>query len=336
MAPKILFVDDDVNILSGFQRNLRNRFQVATASSAEQGMRLLMAEPFAVVVSDYRMPKMNGVEFLAWAAAELPDCVRVLLTGEADTRAAVAAVNQGHIYRFLMKPCPALTLEKTLADALKHYDLITGEKQLLERTLLGSMEVLTEILNLVNPVAFSRADRLYRIVKQVLALLDLPDKWEFEIAAMLSHIGCITIPFEILDKVSNGKELTEKERALYLKYPATGARLLEKIPRLELVAQIIEKQTQPCPPIPPWQALEEADRLSLGCQLLALASQWDKDVSKGLPKAAILAELRTQGYPLGLLKAVAESGSAPNGDGFQDDFVARISLRDDAGFRSCC
>ena len=305
MAEKILFVDDDANILNGFQRNLRNRFSVVVAESADRALETLKKDSsFAVIVSDFRMPAMNGVQFFSRTSAEWPDCVRVLLTGEADTRAAAAAINQGNIFRYLAKPCPALTLEKTLEEAVKHHTLITAERVLLKRTLRGSMEVLTEVLNLVHPVAFSRSNRICHIVQQILPSIDTPNKWEFEIAAMLSHIGCITVPFQILDKVRNGHDLSKAEHAIYWSHPETGRLLLEKIPHLELVAQIIGNQAQPLKPIAAWQQIETADRLTLGSHLLRLALEVEEGTSKRLNKAAIMAGLRSKSLHPALLKVL--------------------------------
>jgi DNA-binding NtrC family response regulator len=85
MNEKILFVDDDENLLASYQRQLRNKFAVATAPGGEQGLKVIGSEgPFAVIVSDFRMPGMDGVQFLAKAREAAPDTVRVMLTGYAD------------------------------------------------------------------------------------------------------------------------------------------------------------------------------------------------------------------------------------------------------------
>jgi len=308
MPPKILFVDDDINILSGFQRNLRNRFAVSVADSGEKALKMLGEDSsFAVIVSDFRMPSMNGVEFLAKAAAEWPDCVRVLLTGEADTRAAGAAVNQGQIFRFLSKPCPVFTLEKTLNEAVKQHELITSERVLLESTLRGTMSVLTELMNVLHPAIFSRSDRIARIAKTILRNLKVSNKWEFEIAAMLSQIGCITIPAEIMAKVWKGHAMSEQELAVYLTHPVVGSKMLEKIPRLELVAQIVATQAQVTAPLPAWQDLEKVDRAALGSHLLKLAIDVEHCTSRELGKPAIFLELRAKNHHPELLKALEEA-----------------------------
>ena len=308
MADKILFVDDNVNLLSAIQRNFRKQFDIVTASSPGQALALLQSEgPFSIIVSDLRMPGISGVDLLAKAAEEWPDTVRILLTGEADTQAAMAAVNQGQVYRFLSKPFPLPALAQILVAALAQYNLVVSEKVLLEKTLSGSIKVLTEILCLTHPLAFSRANRARNTVKQLLADMDLADNWEFEIAAMLSQIGCITLPKDLLQKLCDGSELTENERALYESHPATGSRLLENIPRLETVARIIEKQGEIIEPLPLGQRLEDADRVLLGSHLLKLALELDLFTSRGLTTSAALAQMQAGNhlYPPELLKALA-------------------------------
>ncbi len=104
-ASRILFVDDDPNILSAYQRNLRKRFPISTALNAEQGLELLQSEgPFAVIVADMQMPGTNGIQFLRKAREKAPDSVRLMLTGNADQKTAMDAVNEGHVFSILNKP----------------------------------------------------------------------------------------------------------------------------------------------------------------------------------------------------------------------------------------
>lgn len=308
MAEKILFVDDNLNLLNAIQRNLRKQFDIVIASSPGQALTVLQNEgPFSVLVSDLKMPGISGVDLLAKAAAEWPDTVRILLTGEADTQAAMAAVNEGHVYRFLMKPFPIPALAQTLKAALAQYNLLVSEKVLLEKTLSGSVKVLTEVLCLTHPLAFSRANRIRSTVKQLLADTSLANRWEFDIAAMLSQIGCITLPKDLLQKLFDGTELTVSERALYESHPATGSRLLENIPRLETVARMIEMQGEDIGPLPPGQCLEDADPVHLGAHLLKMALELDLLTSRGLVISAALAQMQMSShiYPPELLKRLA-------------------------------
>ena len=308
MVEKVLFVDDNTNLLTAIQRNLRKQFEIVIASSPAQALDLLRCErPFGVVVSDLRMPHMSGVELLSKTAAEWPDTVRILLTGEADTRAAIAAVNEGHVYRFLTKPFPLPALAQVLTAALAQYRLVTTEKVLLEKTLNGSVKVLTEVLCLTHPLAFSRASRIRDTVRQLLLHTGLANRWEFEMAAMLSQIGCITMPVDILQKLNDGAELSLDEQTLYKSHPATGSRLLESIPQLETVARIIEQQEESIQPLPADQSLGEADRVLLGTHILKLALALDHFTVRGLTRSAALAQLQggDHVYPPELLKALA-------------------------------
>ena len=115
--PKILCVDDEPNVLDGLNRVLFNYFDVTTATSGKQGLRLMDEQDFYVVVSDMRMPEMNGAQFLSHAKEKSPDTVRLLLTGHSDVDSAIAAVNEGNIFRFLFKPCPEKQLIGHLNDA---------------------------------------------------------------------------------------------------------------------------------------------------------------------------------------------------------------------------
>jgi DNA-binding NtrC family response regulator len=134
MSERILFVDDDPRVLEGYRRTLRRQTHVYVASSPAEGLRLLCeAGPFALVVSDMRMPLMNGAQFLAKVREQDPDTVRMILSGHADQPATLAAVNDGHIYRFLDKPCPPEQLLGAVKDGLEHYrSLIAAKRSLPE------------------------------------------------------------------------------------------------------------------------------------------------------------------------------------------------------------
>jgi len=243
VSNKILFVDDDASILAGFQRNLRGRFAVDVAPGGADGLVALSEHgPYAVVVADMRMPGMDGVRFLAQVRARAPETVRIMLTGNSDQHTAMEAVNEGRIFRFLTKPCPPEDLARALDAGLEQYRLVTAERELLEKTLSGSMKVLIEMLSLVNPAAFGRATRIRRYVRHMVRCLEVADRWEFEVAAMLSQIGCVTLPAETLEKVWAGEELSEDEARTYRNHPAAGARMLANIPRLERVAGMIADQ----------------------------------------------------------------------------------------------
>jgi response regulator RpfG family c-di-GMP phosphodiesterase len=237
---KILFVDDDLNILSGYMRALRKRCQFETAVGGEEGLMMLEHDgPFAVVISDRQMPQIDGVKFLSQVKQKSPDTVRIMLTGNADLESTIELVNQGNLFRFLTKPCSVEVIGKAIDDALTQYRIVTAERELLEKTLRGSVQVLVEILSIVDPNSFGRAQRLKDRIGPLAKAMGLPNTWELELAAMLSQIGHVTIPTHLTSKGNTGQALTAIEREMLESVPEIGRRLLMNIPRLQNVAEIV-------------------------------------------------------------------------------------------------
>ncbi|HEY6229177.1 MAG TPA: HD domain-containing phosphohydrolase [Verrucomicrobiae bacterium] len=240
---RILFVDDDPNVLSAYQRTLRKRYTLDTASSGDAGLALMEKDgPYAVIVADMQMPGMNGVDFLKHAMQKSPDSVRLMLTGNADQKTAADAVNHGHVFSFLSKPCPAESLEAALENALRQYQLICAEKELLEETLNGSIKVLTDILAIVDPEAFGHAQRLREEIRGVAKWFGVPRAWEYELGAMLSQIGTVAIPPTVLARHRTGQGLSPTEKEMIASIPEIGANLIANIPRMAPVAEIVRYQ----------------------------------------------------------------------------------------------
>jgi serine phosphatase RsbU (regulator of sigma subunit) len=122
MKDKVLLVDDDAMVLAGLKRQLRNQFRIETALSGKEALKRIEEKgPFAVIVSDYFMPGMNGIEFLCRVKETDPDTVRMMLTGSADMSTAIQAVNEGSIFQFHPKPCPTDTLGKAIQSGIEAY-----------------------------------------------------------------------------------------------------------------------------------------------------------------------------------------------------------------------
>lgn len=295
MTERILFVDDEPNVLASIQRQFRKRFDLVTAEGGEEALRVLKEQgPFAVIVSDMRMPGMNGVELLARTKDLYPEMVRLMLTGNADQETAMEAVNAGQIFRFLTKPCPQATFITSLALALRQYRLIIAERELLQKTLKGSVNVLAELLGVANPLAFSSGVRLKNSVVSIAESLHLTGLWQYEIAALLSQIGCVTIPGEVLNKVVSGQTLTPEEEAMYQEHPHAGAILLEKIPRLENVAKMIELQQKSYEEYDDELKKAEFEEVLIGAQILKAATDFDRFLYQGMSPAAARLQMRKQ------------------------------------------
>jgi response regulator RpfG family c-di-GMP phosphodiesterase len=281
MTEKVLFVDDEPILLQGYQRLLHKEFQITTAVGGAAALTMIQhLGPFAVVLSDMRMPEMNGVEFLLKVKALASDAVRMMLTGVSELRTAIDAVNEGNIFRFLSKPCNKETLVKVVNEGLAQHRLICAEKELLENTLRGTVAVLTEVLGVVSPAAFSRAMRIPRYVHHVVTRLSLGSPWKFEVAAMMSQLGCVTLDPDTLETVYAGGELSPQEEAHYITHPRVAQDLLKNIPRLEPIARMIAQQYESSPPAGDTDNPEPED-VRLGARLLRAALTFDALLRKG-------------------------------------------------------
>jgi response regulator RpfG family c-di-GMP phosphodiesterase len=286
----ILLVDDDIRVVSALQRRLYKSYPVEIAGGAVEALEAIAGASYAVVVSDLQMPGMNGIEFLSRVKETSPETVRVLLTGQADLVAAIAAVNEGCVFRFLTKPCPDELLTKTLDAALDQHRLIIGERDVLQETLMSTVGVLVEILAAIQPAAFGRAWRVRRHVRTVAQEMKLGDLWQFEVAAMLSQIGCISIDPDVLRRYDAGEQLSAAEADQLLSHARVGRTLLEQIPRLHSVSQMIDRQHH---------AFNGNDgfrpgtyMVALGAQLLHAALDFDRLTGMGHSAEDALIEMR--------------------------------------------
>jgi response regulator RpfG family c-di-GMP phosphodiesterase len=291
MTKQILCVDDEPNVLQAFERQFRKQFELHTALGPEKGLEKLSQNgPFAVVVSDLRMPGMNGIEFLARVRENWPDTVRIMLTGQADLSAAIAAVNQGNVFQFLSKPCPSEMLARALDAGLNQYRLIVSERELLEQTLRGSIGVMSEILSLANPLAFSRAERIRRYTLHIAHHLNLAGAWQYELAAMLSQIGCVAVPPNVLDKYYDAQRLDAREQTILASQGQIGQKLLAQIPRMEEVAEMVGNQH--LDRIEPGGTTEA---VAIGSRLLKIALDFDELAMRGTEPATALSAMGNRG-----------------------------------------
>ena len=280
MNNTILFVDDDIRVVTALQRSLYKDYQVEIAGGPKEALDAICESAYAVVVSDLDMPGMNGIEFLKQVRRLSPDTMRILLTGKANLEAAIASVNDGNIFRFLTKPCPQQLLTETLDAALAQYRLIRAESDSLQETVMGTVGVLIDILGVAQPAAFSRTLGIRRHMRGLAAELNLDHLWEFEAAGLLSQIGCISVAPEVLEKHIAGKELAPDEKRQILLHPHVGRKLLQRVPRLHTVGRIIERQLEA---FQSTSSLEpEALTIAMGAQTLRVALDYEHFLSLGL------------------------------------------------------
>lgn len=264
---KVLFVDDDPLVLASIVRQFRRRFNLETAAGVPEAMVTLRTKgPFAVVVSDLRMPAVDGIQFFSRLLQASPDTIRILLTGHAGLETVIDAINQGNIFRFLTKPCPQPVLEAAVVAALRQYRLVTAERVLLEQTVNGMITVLNEVLGVANPAAFNRANRVRRLMSRLAEILQPRERWAWEAAGSLSLLGCIALAPETLDKLFQNIPLTLAEHQLFMNHPGVASSLIGSVPRLEKVAEIVAHQELPA---------NSGGQISLGARALKAALDYD-------------------------------------------------------------
>lgn len=314
MSERILFVDDEASILEMIQWQVAGHFDADFAEGPENGLRVVQEKgPYAVVVSDMSMPGTDGATFLSSVRDLHPDTVRLMLTGTHDLTSVHAAINRGGVYRFLTKPCASEALVSTIEDALRYHRLLTSERELLERTLRGAVEVMAETLGMANPDAFSRASRLRARVARVAEVLGVKSRWEMEIAALLSQLGCVTLSEGTVAKLREGRALVDWERRAVAEHPRIAERLIGRIPRLERVARMVGAQLDASSQVPSGEPCDW-DPEVLGAQVLRVVGRFDDLVSRGAPRRTALEKLLEEAPPLpyAIVKALEQvEGTEP-------------------------
>lgn len=293
MNDRVLFVDDEVSVLNGIKRRFGNQYTVATAASGEEALKVVQSQgPFAVVVTDMRMPNMDGLQFIQAARPKSPDTIFIMLTGNQDQATVTRALNEGSIFRFLTKPCDGPSMVAAVEAGLHQYQLITSEKELLQRTFVGAVSVLTDILELVQPGTFGRAQRVQDIVASLQERLRMPSHWECSLATRLALVGFALLPERDRTEFETGNCYGPQLHELISAAAAVGHRVIERIPRLDNVAKIVGMIAAVDGNMLLSRTMSELDRIRSFATLLRIAIEWDYLVHQGLSREDALDELR--------------------------------------------
>jgi response regulator RpfG family c-di-GMP phosphodiesterase len=287
-SPRILCVDDEPRVTEGLALLLRRDYQVMTAVSGQAALEMIkdVGAP-AVVMSDMRMPVMDGATFLKTIRRLYPETARILLTGEPGRDAAVSAINEGQIFRFLTKPCSPEHVRAAVEAAVAYHRLLAAERTLLQETLIGCIRALIDVLAITNPVAFGRSNRVKRLAMDIAAAAGHKSFWQLEAAAMLSQIGYISLPVELVEKLYYGSVLTRDEGVLADGAPAVAQKLLGHIPRLQPVMEILAISQQPNGDSPDGFVM-------VGANILRLVLEYDTQIARGNSVEAAVQAVRAK------------------------------------------
>lgn len=308
--PRVLCVDDEPRILTAIERNLRGVLDLSLAGGGAEALARLRGAtaPYAVVVADMRMPEMNGIALLSQVRREFPDTTRILLTGYADLESVVQAVNEGHIFRFLGKPCSTTVLLDAIRAGVRQHELVTSEKVLLEQTVRGSIDALVGVLALASPTLFGRASRIKHLARLLGEAGGVPDLWQVEMAAQLAQIGRITLPDTTAAKLAGGEPLTDAESEMIERMPAVTRNIVGGLPRLEPVLEIIDHIDLRFDGSGSPRRAPVGEDIPPGARVLKLAGRIEELRARGYSTRRVLDSLRVEegAYDPALLKAYVE------------------------------
>lgn len=274
----LMIVDDDANVLAGFRRSIGRKWNLVTAQGGPAAITLVKEKgPFAVIITDMQMPGMNGIEFLEAVRPLAKDSVLMMLTGNVDQATAAQAINRGHVFRFLNKPCTPETMDAAIAAGMRQYELITAERVLLRDTLAGSIRLLTDAMTLSRPTLAISTAAVRANAQRIANKIGLSSDWRLPIAASLSLLG-----FAVMRELSDAAMF---EEANLQECTRSGAKLLHHIPRLAQVSEIVSS----CCDDTPFHALNAASTVALPARVLRVAIDIER-VRRGVCKATEITE----------------------------------------------
>lgn len=304
MNNKILCVDDEEAILRGFKLNLNNKFELHFASDGIEGLELFKREGgFAAVLSDMRMPRMSGAEMLHEIKKIDSEVVTVLLTGHTDFESAMAAVNDGNVFRMLSKPCPPDVLRKVLKDAIEQYDLITSKRILLDQTLRGAVDALSQSLAITQPLFFGRAQRVRRMANGLAEAVQLVESWRVGVAAIFSQLAYLSIPNHLSESVYYRKDLKPELKAMLKDLPEETLKIIDLIPGLTDIREILQRID-----IQPKFEVDDGSGIRTAASILRVALDYDYYQEQGHADALIIQTLisRADTYDQKITEALSQ------------------------------
>lgn len=287
MPARVLFVDDDVALLKSIQRNLCFDYDLSIAESGQHGLELIKNQkPYSVIVTDMRMPIMDGIRFINEARKITPDSIFLMLTGNQDIDTSIKAVNQGQVFRFLTKPCETEDIKTAIEIAHRQFELVQTEKELLHKTFVGAISLMMDVVESVHPDTLQQAQRIDAIMRACEESLGVSGNWEFRLVARVSLVGFTLMPCDEQIKLQQLGPAEKESQLLLEKMALTSSRLMGRIPRLERVTEILRKQaTADCSA---FKEPYEGNDPDLGAVLLRVAMYWCNLIHHGLcPKEAL-------------------------------------------------
>jgi response regulator RpfG family c-di-GMP phosphodiesterase len=293
--PTILIVDDVPDNLSLMNGVLKDLYNIKIANSGEHALKVVQTgAPPDIILLDIMMPEMDGYEVCRRLKSnkKTSDIPVIFVTAKDQEEDEAKGFKIGAV-DYITKPISPVIVRARVKTHISLRNTQQRLQDLLKKTLSGSIQVLVDILELVNPTAFSRSSRIRRILNGMVKELELPDAWRYDLAGMLSQIGCVTIPPDTLNHFHQGLELSEAEKKLCADLPKVGSELIANIPHLDQVAWMIARQNDPFDENEP-EDFNERDPVVLGGQLLKIVTRYVHSISSGMSENESIIEMKKQ------------------------------------------
>lgn len=298
MKYNILVTDDEIDNLQLFKRTLRNNYNVFLANSGFEAIEILKNNKIDMIISDHKMPGMDGVELMKKTLALAPDSVRILITAYTDSSTLMSAINEGKIHRYIRKPWNPSDLLNIIMASFDVYQLNIDNQSLaldLKELFSGTISAITEALDAKDHYTFGRSKRVTYYSLKIGQALDLSDTQlsELELAGLLHDIGMIGVPENILNKPGN---LTADEFDEIKKHVVTGIKILEEIKQLRSVIRVVSLHHERFDGKGyPYGLI--GDDIPIESQIIAVADTYDGMTSdrayrKGLPHTFAIDEIK--------------------------------------------
>ncbi len=239
---KLLIVDDEPDNLALLYRTLRGKYDIAKSTSPLMALEMLQKEHFHCILSDHKMPEMDGVEFLKRSCEISPDTMRLLVTAYTDAGILIDAINYAKIYRYIKKPYNPDELLLIVENALEYWQLKYDNSALvndLKDLFAGTITAIVEALDAKDSYTLGRSRRVTFYAVKIAKALHLSETTtgKIELAGLLHDIGMIGVSDDILSKV---EKLTQEEYDEIKKHVVHSVRILDDIKQLADVVEIIK------------------------------------------------------------------------------------------------
>lgn len=293
MGYRVMLVDDDHTLLSSIGRNLCLDYDIVTAASGAEALEKLSEHgPFGVVLTDMRMPGLTGLQLIVEARKTSPMTSYIMLTGNQDLGTAVQAVNEGHVFRFLSKPCELATIRAAIEAGLRQYSLEVGEKELLNKTCAGAIGLLTDVLEATQPALCSRHSSMSETVDQLMEAAGVPKRWEYSLASRLALVGFACLGEETARVFDNSSPHDSDWKFAVERAMGIGGRMVKRIPRLGIVGEIVESSHDVTGAFCYKKPKSESAIVRTGATLLALSLAWEALQRQGLKRKDAIEEMK--------------------------------------------